>query len=81
MATDAIMKQASKEIGSPIPSVTPLQSTKGNPNAEIIFKEDLTPISIEELPPSDFFFSKKRKVVVKRETYQKAVQQLKSTEY
>ena len=70
--TDAIMKQASKEIDSPIPSVTRLQSTKGNPNAGIIFKEDLTPISIEELPPNDLFFSKKRKVVVKRETYQKA---------
>jgi hypothetical protein len=27
---------------------------------------------VKELPPSDFFFSKKRKVVVKKETYQRA---------
>jgi hypothetical protein len=66
------LKQSFKEIDSPIASVTPLQFTKGNPDAEIIFKEDLTPISVEELPPSDFFFSKKRKVMVKQETYQRA---------
>jgi hypothetical protein len=30
-----------------------------------------TPISTEEIPPSDFFFSKKRKVVVKREMHQR----------
>jgi hypothetical protein len=71
-ATDATMKQSFQEIDSPIASITPLQFTKGNPDAEIIFKEDLTPISVEELPPSDFFFSKKRKVVVKQETYQRA---------
>jgi hypothetical protein len=61
-----------KEIDSPIQSITPLQFTKGNPDTEVLFKEDLTPISVEELPPSDFFFSKKRKVVVKQETYQRA---------
>jgi hypothetical protein len=71
-ATDTTMKQSYKEIGSPIASVTPLQFTKGNPDAEIIFKEDLAPISVEELPPNDFFFSKKRKVVVNQETYQRA---------
>jgi hypothetical protein len=36
-----------------------------------MFIEDLTPISTEEIPPSDFFFSRKRKVVVKRETHQR----------
>jgi hypothetical protein len=61
-----------KEIGSPIASITPLQFTKGNPDTEWIFKEDLTPIYVEELSPSEFFFSKKRKVVVKQETYQRA---------
>jgi hypothetical protein len=50
-----------KEIDSPIASVTPLQFIKGNPDTEWIFKEDLTPIFVEELPPSEFFFSKKRK--------------------
>jgi hypothetical protein len=52
-------------------SLTPLQSSQGNPNAEVIFIEDLTPISAEEMPPSNFFFSKKRRAIVKRETHQK----------
>jgi hypothetical protein len=69
--TDGVRKQSSTEIGNPIQFITPLQFTRGNPNTEAIFIEDLTPISVEELPPSDFFFSKKRKVVVKRETHQK----------
>jgi hypothetical protein len=30
----------------------------------------LRPIRVEELPPNEFFFDKKRKVVVKREFYQ-----------
>jgi hypothetical protein len=30
------------------------------------------PISVEELPPNEFFFDKKRKAVVKQESYQKA---------
>jgi hypothetical protein len=67
-------KIVTKEINSPIASVTPLQFTKGNLNTEWIFKEDLTPISVEELPPNEFFFSKKRKAVVKQETYQRAAQ-------
>jgi ABC-type phosphate transport system auxiliary subunit len=37
----------------------------------VVFIEDLTPISVEEIPPSDIFFSKKRRVVVKRETHQR----------
>jgi hypothetical protein len=48
-----------------------LQFTRGNPNANIIFIEDVTPIYVEEFPPSNLFFSKKRKVVVKREMHQK----------
>jgi hypothetical protein len=69
--TDETRKQLSTEIDNPIQSVTPLQSTRGNPNTEVILIGDLTPISIEEIPPSDFFFSKKRKVVVKKEMHQK----------
>jgi hypothetical protein len=68
---DAIPTQSFKEIGSPIASITPLQFTKGNPDAGWIFSEELTPISVEELPPNEFFFDKKRKVVVKQESYQK----------
>jgi hypothetical protein len=59
------------EIGTPIASLTPLQSSLRNPNSEIILVSDLTPISPEEMPPSDFFFSKKRKAIVKRESHQK----------
>ena len=49
----------------------PLQFTRGNPNVEVILIGYHTPIPIEEIPPSDFFFSKKRKVVVKKEIHQK----------
>jgi hypothetical protein len=69
--TDGTEKQLSTEIDNPIQVVTPLQFTRGNPNAEVILIGDLTPIPIEEIPPSDFFFSKKRKVVVKKEMHQK----------
>jgi hypothetical protein len=31
----------------------------------------MTPISVEELPPNEFFFDKKRKAVVRRGLYQK----------
>jgi hypothetical protein len=37
----------------------------------VVFIEHITPISVEEIPPSDIFFSKKRRVVVKRETHQR----------
>jgi hypothetical protein len=70
-ATHTVGQQPSTEIGSPIQSVTPLQYSRGNPSAEVVFIEDLTPISVEEIPPSDIFFSKKRRVVVKRETHQR----------
>jgi hypothetical protein len=36
-----------------------------------MFIEDITHILVEEMPPSDLFFNKKRRVVVKRETHQK----------
>ena len=52
-------------------SLTPLQSSKGNPNVEVIFIEDLTPISAKEMSPLDLFFSKKRRDIVKIETHKK----------
>jgi hypothetical protein len=58
-------------LGSPIASLTPLQSTFGTPHLEVIYVSDLTPISREEIPSSDYFFSKKRKVVVKQEMHLK----------
>jgi hypothetical protein len=52
-------------------SSTPLQSIQGNPKVEVVFIEDLTLISTEENPPADFFFSKKRRAIVKMEMHQK----------
>jgi hypothetical protein len=69
--TEVTPKQPSKEIGSPIAIITPLQFTKGNPDAGWIFNEELRPIFVEELPPNEFFFDKKKKVVVRQELYQK----------
>ena len=60
------------QINSPIVYVTPLQSTKGIPDAGWIFDEELTPIIVEELPPNEFFFDKKRKAIVKKDIYREA---------
>jgi hypothetical protein len=62
--------QSTKQIVEPITSITPLQSTQGNIDAGWIFNEEFRPIRVEELPPNEFFFDKKRKAVVKREFYQ-----------
>jgi hypothetical protein len=59
--------KAAKQIGEPITSVTPLQSTQGNIQEGWIFGEELRPVRAEELPPNEFFFDKKRKAVVKRD--------------
>jgi hypothetical protein len=69
--TKKTKQQPSTKIGSPIMSLTPLQSSQVNPNTEVIFIEDLTLSSAEEMPPSDFFFNKKRRAIIKRETHQK----------
>jgi hypothetical protein len=37
----------------------------------VVFVEDLTPILVKEMPLSSVFFSKKRKVVIKREIHQR----------
>jgi hypothetical protein len=59
----------SKELGSPITSLTPLQSTFGTPHEGVIYVSDLEPISRDEIPPSDYFFSKKRRAVLKQEIH------------
>jgi len=64
--------KSSKEISSPIVSITALQSKKGTPDAGWIFGEELTPITVEELPPNEFFFDKKRKAAVKQQLYREA---------
>jgi hypothetical protein len=59
------------EVGSPITTLTPLQSSFGTPSLEVIYASDLTPIPLEEIPPSNFFFSTKRRAIVRRESQQK----------
>jgi hypothetical protein len=49
--------------------LTPLHSTFGFPQIGVIYGSDLDPISREEIPPSDYFFSKKRRVVLKQKMY------------
>ena len=62
--------KSSKQVDNPIVSVTPLQSMKGVPDAGWVFNEELTPITVEELPLNEFFFNKKRKAIMKQEFYQ-----------
>jgi len=64
-------KQKSTNISTPITSLSLLQSNFENPNYEIVFVSDLSPIFPEDMPPSDLFFSKKHKSIVKRESHQK----------
>jgi hypothetical protein len=60
---------ASKELGSPITALTPLQATFGNPHEGVLYVRDLEPISRDEIPSSDYFFSKKRRAVLKQELH------------
>jgi hypothetical protein len=43
----------STELGSPITSLTPLQSTFETPHEGVLYVSDLEPISRDEIPPSD----------------------------
>jgi hypothetical protein len=63
--------KGSTNIGSPIASLTPLQSAFGFPQTGALFVDDLTSIPIDEIPPSDYFFSKKRKAILKQEMHMK----------
>ena len=56
---------------SPIPSVTPLSTNFEVPSSKVIHLEELTPILPEDMPPSSFFFNKKRKPIIIRESQQK----------
>jgi hypothetical protein len=60
---------ASKELGRPITALTPLQSTLGTPHEGVLYVSDLEPISRDEIPPSDYFFNKKRRAVLKQEIH------------
>jgi hypothetical protein len=65
-------RKSSKQVSNPIASITPLQSVKEILDVGWILGEKLTPISVEEIPLNEFFFDKKRKVVVRQELYQEA---------
>jgi hypothetical protein len=60
---------SSKELGIPITALTPLQSTFGTPHEGVLYVSDLEPISRDEIPPSDYFFSKKQRAVLKQEIH------------
>jgi hypothetical protein len=49
--------------------LTPLQSTYGNPHEGDLYVSDLEPLSRDEIPSSDYFFSKKRKAILKQEMH------------
>jgi hypothetical protein len=70
MTPVATLGQSTKQIRDPITSITLSQSTKPNIDSGWIFNEELRLVRMEELPPNEFFFDKKRKAVVKREFYQ-----------
>jgi hypothetical protein len=63
--------KGSTELGSPITSLTPLQSTFGLSEMRDLFFDDLTSIPIDEIPPSDYFFSRKRKAILKQEMHKR----------
>jgi len=64
-------QEPSIKIMSPITSLTPLHTSFRNPSSKLTFVSDLAPIFLKEMPPSDFVFSKKQKVILKRESHQK----------
>jgi hypothetical protein len=59
----------STELGSPITSLTPFRSTYGNNQRGALYVSDLEPTSRDEIPLSDYFFSKKRKAILKQEMH------------
>jgi hypothetical protein len=70
--TETLVKYATKPEGSttlssPIPSLTPLATSFELHGSDIINIDDLTPIQLEEMPPSNLFFNKKRKVIIRKE--------------
>jgi hypothetical protein len=46
-----------------------------------LFVDDLTSIPIDEIPPSDYFFSRKRKVVLKQEMHKREGNMVKKNKF
>jgi hypothetical protein len=65
--------EGSIALSSPIPSSNPLETSFELPRSEIINIDDLTPTQLEEMPPSNLFFNKKKKVVIIKEAQEKGV--------
>jgi hypothetical protein len=63
--------EGSNVVSSPIPSLTALATSSELPGSKLINIDDLTPIQLEDMPPSNFFFNKKRKAIIRRESPQK----------
>ena len=59
----------SQELGSPITALTPLQATFRTPHKGVLYVSDLEPITSDEIPSSDYFFSKKRRAILKQELH------------
>ena len=64
---DTTIQEGYTTLTSPIPSLTPLETSFELPSSEFINIDDLTPITLEEIPPSNFFFNKKRKAIIIKE--------------
>jgi hypothetical protein len=60
--------ESSTTIISLIPSLTPLATSFETPCSEVVHIDELTPIFPEEIPPSSFFFNKKMKAIVNKES-------------
>jgi hypothetical protein len=68
---DVTAQRESTTLAIHIPSLTPLATSSGIPSSKVVNVDDLTPIEPKEMHSSDFFFSKKRKSIVRREVQQK----------
>jgi hypothetical protein len=59
----------STDLGSPITSLTPLQLNFEIPHEGVLYVSDLNLISRDEIPPSNYFFSKKQRAILKQEIH------------
>jgi hypothetical protein len=61
---DVTIQEKFTALAIPIASLTPLATSSDLPGSEFINIDDLTPIKLEEMPSSYFFFNKKRKAII-----------------
>jgi hypothetical protein len=63
--------EGSTALISPIPSLTPLETSFALLGSKVINIDDLTLIQSEEMPSSNLFFNNKSKAITRREARQK----------